>query len=103
MSVALTRKQPFVDTVGLAKLLMKRFEVVPVSPDVKVGTNNEVFQHPVFLNASAAERREIMLRSAQAKYENELGYSIDNYFCIERLPWLKGKHVLDLGCFTSGR
>jgi len=89
--------------VRLAKALMKRFEVVPPSPEKVVGRLGEVFQHPIFLKGSQAERESIMHSSSLFFYEDEYAYSWENYLGIELRPLLEGTRVLDLGCFTGGR
>ena len=91
------------DTVGLARFLMTRFEAAPVSPDVDVGRLQEVFRHPIFLDASEEDRRRIMLRSSESSYCDELAYPWDNYFNTELSPLLKDAEALDLGCFNGGR
>ena len=91
------------NTVEIAKFLMKQFESFPISPEVEVGELQEVFHHPIFLKGSQSERNEIMLKSSESKYNSELKYPWDHYFGIELLPFLQKKVVLDLGCFTGGR
>jgi len=90
-------------TVQAAKVLMKAFEVFPTAPDVCVGSLGEIFQHPLFLNGSEAERRQIMHASSTFFYENERAYAWDNYFGRELRTLLNQADVLDLGCFTGGR
>jgi SAM-dependent methyltransferase len=92
-----------VDTVAQARFLMTRFETMPVSPDVEVGRLQEVFRHPIFLDATGDERREIMLRSSYSSYRDELAYPWDNYFDIDLRPLLEGTDALDVGCFNGGR
>lgn len=91
------------NSVGLAKTLMKRFETFPVSPQVRVGKLEEVFNHPIFLNGSETKRKEIMLKSSEASYQSEIEYPWDRYFGVDLSPLLKGKVALDLGCFSGGR
>jgi len=90
-------------SVRIAKVLMKRFESIPVSPEEKVGRLGEVFRHPKFLSASEPERDRIMRASSTFFYEDELAYPWDNYFGKELRPMLRGANVLDVGCFTGGR
>ena len=91
------------NTVHIAKMLMKCFESFPVSPEEKIAECNELFRHPLFSNASELKRKEIMLESSNNKYKSEIEYPWDNYFGINLKPLLRGKVVLDLGCFTGGR
>jgi SAM-dependent methyltransferase len=91
------------DTVNAAKFIMKKFQTVPVFDKDEVGELNEVFQHIEFLNSSLKEKQEIMLKSSQWKYDDELNYPFDKYFGFDLLPMLSGKSVLDLGCFSGGR
>jgi 2-polyprenyl-3-methyl-5-hydroxy-6-metoxy-1,4-benzoquinol methylase len=90
-------------TVRAAKALMSVFEVIPASPEVCVSNLGEVFQHPIFLNGSERQRRDIMRASSTFFYENERAYAWDNYFGRDLKPLLVGAEVLDLGCFTGGR
>lgn len=87
----------------IAKYLMKKFETYPVSPEVEIGECNEVFHHRCFLNGSESARKEIMLKSSLSKYQNELENPWDRYLNVDLTPLLRGKVVLDLGCFTGGR
>jgi SAM-dependent methyltransferase len=92
-----------VNTVGLARFVMERFSAAPDAPDVDVGRLQEVFRHPLFSEASADRRREIMLRSSASSYEDELAYPWDNYFGVPLRPLLEGADALDLGSFNGGR
>ncbi len=67
-----------------------------------VGLLSEVFDHPAFVEGTRAEREQIMLASARAKYKGEKEYPFDNYFGRSLQPFLVGRAVLDLGCFTGG-
>jgi ubiquinone/menaquinone biosynthesis C-methylase UbiE len=89
--------------VRLAKSVMHRFETFPVSPEVKVGELQEVFNHPIFLHATEEKRKEIMLHSSESKYQSEVDYSWHHYFDQDLTPYLEGKDVLDLGCLNGGR
>jgi len=91
------------NTIALARFLMTRFEAAPVSPDVDVGRLQEVFRHPIFLDASPDDRRRLMLQSSDSSYRDELAYPWDNYFNTELTPLLEGADALDLGCFNGGR
>ena len=82
---------------------MERFESFPLDPGQSIGGCNEVFRHPLFTEGSKAERLQIMLASARAVYEDECQYPWDHYFGRDLRPFLAGKRVLDLGCFTGGR
>jgi SAM-dependent methyltransferase len=92
-----------VDTVELARFLMTRFEAAPVAPDVDVGRLQEVFRHPIFVDALRDDRQKIMKRSSESSYHDELAYPWDNYFNAELSPLLQGADALDLGCFNGGR
>jgi SAM-dependent methyltransferase len=87
----------------MAKVLMKRFLAYPTSPEVCVADLGEVFQHPLFVNGSEAQRRRVMHASSNFFYENERAYAWDNYFGQDLKPLLYQKEALDLGCFTGGR
>lgn len=85
----------------IIKKLMKLKEVFP-TPDSHCG-QGEIFRHPIFTNADEQGRKEIMLKSAQWNYDDELEYPWDRKFGFDLSPLLKNKVVLDLGCFTGGR
>ena len=89
--------------VGIAKFVMKRFQSFPVFNKEKVGEMNEVFHHSIFLNSTAEQQKEIMLKSSQSKYDSEIDFPFDNYFGFPLLPILRNKTALDLGSFTGGR
>jgi SAM-dependent methyltransferase len=91
------------NAVALARFLMTRFEAAPISPDIDIGRLQEVFRHPSFLDASADERRRIMLRSSESSYRDELEYPLDNYFGTDLSRFVGGAAALDLGCFNGGR
>jgi SAM-dependent methyltransferase len=85
----------------LAKSVMKLREVRPdpANPDGL----QEVFNLRSFHEASPAERNDIMLRSSQWKYREEIEYPWDAYFDMDIAPLLAGKSALDMGCFNGGR
>ncbi len=87
----------------LAKYLMNLFGSNPHFDKDKVGLLQEVFNHEEFINGSSDQQKEIMYKSSESKYEDELNFPIDNYFGFELLPYLQNKNVLDLGCFVGGR
>jgi SAM-dependent methyltransferase len=90
-------------TVSLAKAIMKLGEVRPISPLTEIGTCQELFRHERFVRANDRERRAIMLATSQKKHTEELAYPWDNYFGVDLTPYLTGREVLDLGCFSGGR
>jgi 2-polyprenyl-3-methyl-5-hydroxy-6-metoxy-1,4-benzoquinol methylase len=100
---AITIREDGMNTVGLAKAIMKLGAVRPASPLKEIGTCQELFRHERFTRAAGAERRAIMLASSQKKYAEELAYPWDNYFGVDLMPYLTGREVLDLGCFNGGR
>jgi SAM-dependent methyltransferase len=89
--------------VRCAKWLMRLGEAHPSPPGEAAGELQEIFNHPRFTRGSEDQRRAIMRSSASAKYRSEMEYPWDHYFGVDLIPWLRGKHVLDLGCFTGGR
>lgn len=91
------------NSIQIAKKLMKLREIFPSSPYNKIGKLQEIFCHEMFINATESARRELMLKSSNAKYECELDYPWDNYFGMDISKYLNNKVVLDLGCFNGGR
>lgn len=88
-------------TTKLAKAAMKVWEVTP-DPSNTDGLQ-EAFNLRRFLQASQTERNQIMLKSSQTKYCEEIEYPWDAYFDMDIAPLLAGKSALDMGCFTGGR
>ena len=91
------------NSIKIAKLLMKLREKTPSSPDNTLGELQEIFCHDIFLKASESTKKELMLKSSNTKYTSELDYPWDNYFGMDISPCLNSKVVLDLGCFNGGR
>lgn len=91
------------NTVSVAKAIMKLGEVHPASPHKEIGACQELFWHERFVSAPAEERRAIMLASSEKKYAEEMAYPWDRYFGMDLAPQLRGRSVLDLGCFNGGR
>lgn len=90
-------------SVATAKAIMKLFERHPSFSMDNIGPLQEVFNHSAFLDGSENTKKDIMLKSSNSKYENELAYSWDNYFSVEISSFLRDKVALDLGCFNGGR
>jgi ubiquinone/menaquinone biosynthesis C-methylase UbiE len=91
------------NTVLIAKFFMRRFQNNPVFDSEKIGTLQEVFAHPEYVNGSDEQQKAIKLQSSQSKYDDELNFPIDNYFGFGLSGLLNGKKVLDLGCLNGGR
>lgn len=91
------------NTIRIAKSIMKMFERFPRFSENEAGELKEIFNHEFFLHADDCKRKSIMLKSSESKYRSELQYPWDNYFGFSLKPLLQGKTVLDLGCFTGGR
>lgn len=90
-------------TSQVAKLFMKAMPAYPMSPEKAVGELQEVFNHELFVRADPPRRASMLRESAASKYRSELEYPWDHYFGIDLRPLLRGKRVLDLGCFNGGR
>lgn len=84
-------------------MLMQNFQSYPEFSQTDIGKLNEVFNHEIFLNADQAQRKYVMLKSAEFKYNDEIKYPWDHYFGHDLTPLLEQKEALDLGCFTGGR
>jgi SAM-dependent methyltransferase len=91
------------NAIDMAKWLMRLREQRPPSPDEMIADLAEVFDHPLFLSGSEAERHAIMWQSSLAKFEREVAEPWDEYFGTDLTPLLRGTRALDLGCFTGGR
>lgn len=78
-------------------------EVVPTFDMNDIGERREVFSHDAFTKGDFEQRKEIMRKSSESKEKDENAFSFDNYFGFQLRPYLEGKNVLDLGCFTGGR
>jgi 2-polyprenyl-3-methyl-5-hydroxy-6-metoxy-1,4-benzoquinol methylase len=91
------------NTVQIAKAVMKLTPVYPDSPEQKIGGLQEIFRHDAFVNGSDETRKRMMWASSEAKYQDEIDHPWDEYFEIDLAPWLRGKAALDLGCFTGGK
>ncbi len=91
------------NTVRIAKALMKMFERFPQFSEEEVGELSDVFNHKSFLEGDEAKRKSIMLKASESKYNGEIRYPWDNYFGFSLKPLLRGKTALDLGCLAGGR
>ena len=91
------------NSINIAKTLMKLKVRIPSSLDTTFGERREIFRHDSFLKASESRKKELMQKSSQAKYDSELSYPWDNYFGVDISPYLIDKIILDLGCFNGGR
>jgi 2-polyprenyl-3-methyl-5-hydroxy-6-metoxy-1,4-benzoquinol methylase len=87
----------------LAKAALKLREVKPDPAAADLDGLQEVFNQEGFLQAPQTVRNEIMLRSSETKYRDEVSYPWDHYFGIDIAPLLYGTSVLDMGCFSGGR
>ncbi len=90
-------------STSLAKSFMKKFETFPISPEVKVGELEEVFNHSIFVNATNSQRQAVRIDSSISKYKSEVSYPWDCYHGTNLTPYLQGKNVLEIGCFSGGR
>ncbi len=96
----------------LAEQLMNLMPATGPSPeDLSL---NEIFRHDVYLNASPERQAEIRRASSEYRYREEASKPFwSTYFSRYRVSsaegaggyeWhLKGRDVLDFGCFTGGR
>lgn len=87
----------------LAKLLMKTMVAYPPNSKEEFGQLKEFFNHNDYIKSDKSTKKELMFLSANAKYLSEIQYPWDHYFGKSLLPFLKGRKVLDLGCFNGGR
>lgn len=77
----------------------------PSIPSESDSSLNEIFRHPRYRDATPADKRRIMLESAEwrYRYDTEMPF-FDIYFPgLDPAPYLTDKNVLDFGCFTGGR
>lgn len=85
---------------AIIKWAMKLFERVPRSDDISL---NEIFRHKSFTEASSQERERIMQKSSEFRCLYECCHPFDSLFGLDLSLLLRGKVVLDLGCFTGGK
>lgn len=86
--------------VATARFLM---ELAPSAPEPTDLSLWEVFRHPSYTGASPDAQARMQLASAAWRYEYEQGAdSLERYFPAHA-GQLRGRRVLDLGCFTGGR
>lgn len=87
-------------SLSIVKFLMKTF---PAYPDPNDYSHWEIFKHKKYKHASIEKQNEIKLKAAIYRYyyESEI-CAIEKWFPIISLEELRGKSVLDLGCFTGG-
>ena len=63
----------------------------------------EVFRHPLYTDASSDDRVRIQVASACRRYDYEQDHdSLGRHF-PQAVVQLRGRRVLDLGCFAGGR
>ncbi len=88
----------------MIKFLMKTFQTFPSEKNFE---NWEVFNHDIYLKNTQTKQKEIRKATCMARYdiEKDKKFSwMENYFLKDLDPkMLKGKTLLDLGCFTGGR
>ena len=88
----------------MIKFLMKTFQTFPSEKNFE---NWEVFNHDIYLKNTQTKQKEIRKATCMARYdiEKDKKFSwMENYFLKDLDPeTLKGKTLLDLGCFTGGR
>lgn len=85
---------------AMIKMAMKWFERVPHSDNMSW---SEIFRHKSFTEASNQERERIMRKSSEFRFLTEYQHPFDSFFGFDLAPLLRGKVVLDLGCFTGGK
>jgi ubiquinone/menaquinone biosynthesis C-methylase UbiE len=86
--------------VALAKRVMKLMPRHPSMDDLALA---QVFRTPRFLEGGPAERLALMEASARYREAHEEALPFERHFDRPLRPYLEGKRVLDLGCFTGGR
>ena len=88
----------------MIKFLMKTFQTFPSEKNFE---NWEVFYHDIYLKNTETKQKEIRKATCMARYdiEKDKKFSwMENYFLKDLDPeMLKGKTLLDIGCFTGGR
>jgi 2-polyprenyl-3-methyl-5-hydroxy-6-metoxy-1,4-benzoquinol methylase len=84
-----------------AELLMRMFPAAPTRGRIDLA---EVFCMAEYRCGTPDDRRRLQLQSAEYRYqyESELCF-LEKYFPQVPQDQLRGKRVLDLGCFTGGR
>lgn len=87
----------------LLKRAMKLVEVKPTKEETE--TWSTIFESKAFIYASPEEQERIMFKSSKLRYDHEhqAKEPFAQFFGIDIAPFIKGKVILDLGCFTGGR
>jgi SAM-dependent methyltransferase len=105
MVIRLRRKneqEPTGLRVQLAKGAMK---IWPNTPDPEDPTKRERFNLREFTEGSPEERHRMMLETAESHFQHERELPLHTWFGFDRermRSLLRGKSVLDLGCFVGG-
>ncbi|MBW3654760.1 MAG: class I SAM-dependent methyltransferase [Gemmatimonadetes bacterium] len=86
--------------VALAKRTMRLMERHPAESDLALA---QVFRTERFRNAAPEERLAIMEASSRYREEYEDVLPFERHFDRDLRPYIEGKRMLDLGCFTGGR
>lgn len=83
------------NTIHIAKSMMKLFEYHPQFSESELGELNEVFNHEYFIHADESTRNAMMLQSSESKYNAKfsiLGTIISALIFISflkgRPPWI---------------
>lgn len=87
-------------SVKLAKRALRLAERFPQKSDLALA---QVFELDTFKQASSEQQHKIMRASARFRDEHERALPFERHFSHPLRPYLEGKDVLDLGCFTGGR
>jgi ubiquinone/menaquinone biosynthesis C-methylase UbiE len=87
-------------SISLAKRAMRLVEKFPQKDNLALA---QIFDLNSYKDASDLEKREIMRVSSRFRMDHERNMPFERHFRRPIRPYLEGKTVLDLGCFTGGR
>ena len=85
------------------KLIKRIMQLYQNDPVTDIYHKGELFRTDLFRNATIREKEFMMLESSKKRMSYEKRHPFDTYFKIPLSSHLRGKTILDLGCFTGGR
>lgn len=91
---------PIFNSVRLAEWAMRLMERVPSESDLAMA---QFFNTDQFRNATSEDRIAMLRASSRFRDDYERVLPFERHFRVSLNPYIRGKVMLDLGCFTGGR